>query len=264
MRAHGLDTYYGEGLFLADKQHFDFVYTKVSHGTWNIFSSKSSARVTTEAIFREMRKVEVRGAYAYLLADNQNFHWQKQADAYLESVHHVENNLNIHLHFDVLDIERKYNNTVWKNWLNGYTYPRHFGSMIYEAANYITKNRNRPLLLYMDESTWLECFSWYGYSFQKDYPLLIASYRFNHWEKSLEDVPRNVETLPSLPTEAEDWRIWQYSDKFQAGDFFPDSMEADVNVYNGTLKDMVEWLSFLSPENRQSFSHWDLAIDDIE
>jgi hypothetical protein len=234
-RAEGLDTYYGEGLFYPNKKPWDFIYFKIAHGKKSFFHPVDDF---TKRIVEASEGIPIKGAYSYLLADNQKSHWKAQADAYLEAARYIEDIMGIEIDMDIPDIEGTYNKRLYgRNW----TYSSRFGSMIYEWINYVRNERGKPVLPYMNKSTYHECFIWHGYNFIKDENLIIANYPYRKWNNELLSVPTDADKWnPALPAGKTGWQIWQYSDGYPSNGI-TDSKAIDVNVWNGTREDMLNW-----------------------
>lgn len=236
MRAIGIDVSWHEGAFYPTVKEWDFAYFKVSEGVLNYLEASGDTGKFTRAIASTIGEIEVRGAYHYMRRNDQ-YHWQRQADTYLRAVEQVEGEYKTELHFDVLDIERT-NNTVWRGISLGFTYPQAFGSAVYEWCKYVKERRGKPLLLYMDQYSWVECFTWNNYTFQRDYPLILAQYPLKQWSDALHAKAQAEQ--PELPADASNWLMWQYSDQMPA-DGVTDSQAIDVNVFNGNVADLCNY-----------------------
>lgn len=70
-------------------------------------------------------------------------------------------------------------------------------------------------------------------------PWIVAQYPFRHWVNGLDLEATGASRDPELYPQDRPWNMWQYSDKFPAGDWMPGSSAADVNVWNGSIEDML-------------------------
>lgn len=223
-----LDTYFGEGKLYGEKQHFDGAYVKSAHGAFNYFNSTGKAKTVTEQIIGSAYdNYGSVGLYTYPIALDP-YTGKQQAEAFLESVDYVENTMGVPVPFVVLDFERAGNVDSNGNYLGKYAVKTK------EIAEIVSAERKNTAI-YCGPHTYRELFMWWAHvwrGYQDEFPLIIAQYNYTYWDKELEHIPENDKQpwlLPEIPRE--NVIMWQYSDKFPAGDFFPDSAAADVNVW---------------------------------
>ena len=248
MRAHILDTYFGEGEYFAQYEQFDSVYVKLSHGPYNYLSGTGNAKKVTEQIIASAYEHcgDCIGGYLYPIALDP-YTATQQADAYLEAVFYVENIMQIPVRYHANDLERTNNTDDKGKYLGKYAV----------KTKAITEKLDKELdnvMLYFDPYTYRELFVWWDHvwgGYQNKFDFIIAQYNFSRWDDSLITVP-NDNTQPFLLPEIprENVKMWQYSDKYPAGDFFPDSAAADVNVWLGTDIEFRELLGQLSRWDR--------------
>jgi hypothetical protein len=229
MRKHILDTYFGEGELFAQHQHFDGAYVKLSHGPYSYLSGSGKAKSITEQIIVSAFEHygDCIGGYCYPIAKDP-YTATQQAEAYLDAIHYIENVLQIPIRYHIIDLERTNNTDESGKYLGKYAVKtRHMTELLESELDNV--------MLYFDPYTYRELFVWWKHvwnGYQDDFDFIIAQYNFNKWDDSLITVPRdNTQPflLPEIPRK--NVKMWQYSDKYPAGDFFPDSAEADVNVW---------------------------------
>lgn len=238
MRAHILDTYYGEGKLdtqAADYPGFDGIYFKVSHANTGYLELSSTVGQVTRQIAEAAKDFKTVGIYHYP-ARNDVANWRLQADTYLRQCD-LLNRAGLVVDYDVLDIERTF--IVDSNG----KFPKGHGSAMFEFYKYVVERTQRPFVLYTDPYAYNECFRFYGYTWQDELPWLVAQYPFRHWVSGLDLEAIGESRDPALYPQPADkeWIMWQYSDKFPAGAWMPGSQEADVNVWNGSVDDMLKY-----------------------
>jgi hypothetical protein len=243
MRAHILDTYYGEGQLdtqAADYPGFDGLYFKVCEGAYGYLDAPDkNIRETTLQIAEAAKDFRTIGIYHYPRRHDQGFHWKQQADAYLRQCDLLDK-AGITVHYDVLDVERA--NIINKTGKNKGLFPRKFGSWMYEIYRYVYERTQRPYFLYSDPHAYKEAFRYYGYKWVDELPWIVAQYPYKRWQEELDTEAINKVRKPAVyPIKNRPWHMWQYSDKYPAGDWMPGSQEADVNVWNGSLEDMLAY-----------------------
>ena len=245
MRAHILDTYYGEGELdtqAADYPGFDGIYFKVCEGAYGYLDAPNkNIRETTRQIAAAAKDFKTIGIYHYPRRHDE-YHWKKQADQYLRQCDLLDKD-GITVHYDVLDVERT--NILNKNG----KFPKAFGSWMNEIYKYVYARTQRPYFIYSDPHAINEAFRWYGYTWQDELPWLVAQYPDQPpWKEQLDTEAISGSRNPDIrPQKNRPWIMWQYSDKYPAGDWMPGSQEADVNVWNGSTDDMLKYFG-IEPE----------------
>ena len=236
MRAHILDTYYGEGILdtqAKDYPGFDGLYFKVCEGMYGYMDASGNVGNVTRQIASTAPDFKSVGIYHYPRR-NDEYHWQKQADAYLRQCDLLDQ-AGVVVDYDVQDVERT--NIIGDDG----KFPRAHGYHLQLMYQYITERTKRPMLLYCGPYTKRECFDYYGYTWYKEVPWIIAQYPWRAWNEGLDERAIAGEIDPDTRPVGGDWLMWQYSDKSPAGDWMPDSSAADVNVWNGTVDDMLAY-----------------------
>jgi len=244
MRAHILDTYYGEGILdtqAADYPGFDGLYFKVCEGAYGYLDASGDIGEVTRQIAGTANEFKTVGIYHYPRR-NDFVHWKKQADEYLRQCDLLDKQ-GVTVHYDVLDIERA--NIVNPDG----KFPKAFGSWMNEIYKYVYARTQRPYFIYSDPYGYNEAFGFYGYKWVDELPWLVAQYPYRPWKEGLDSEAINEVRDPNItPLKNRSWVMWQYSDKYPAGDWMPGSKEADVNVWNGSLEDMLAYFGIEQEE----------------
>ena len=236
MRAHILDTYYGEGQLdtqAADYPGFDGLYFKVSHGNSGYMELSGQVGTVTRQIASTAPDFKTVGIYHYP-ARNDLVNWKLQADTYLRQCDLLDR-AGVKVDYDVLDIERRFIVDDKGRFPSGH------GSAMFEFYKYVYARTQRPFLIYCDPYAYNECFRFFNYTWQDKLPWLVAQYPYRNWVSGLDDEAIKGTRSPNLNPQSRDWIMWQYSDKYPAGDWMPGSQEADVNVWNGSVEDMLAY-----------------------
>jgi len=245
MRAHILDTYYGEGQLdtqTADFPGFDGIYFKVCEGAYGYLDAPGEIGQVTRQIAGTAKDFKTVGIYHYPRRHDKGFHWKKQAEAYLRQCDLLDKE-GVTVHYDVLDIERANITNP-----NG-KFPKAFGSWMNEIFKYVYARTQRPYFIYSDPYGYNEAFRFYGYQWVEELPWIVAQYPYKPWKEKLDTEAVNEVRDPDIrPLKNRPWVMWQYSDKYPAGDWMPGSQEADVNVWNGSLEDMLAYFKLEQEE----------------
>jgi hypothetical protein len=236
MRETVLDTYSGEGPLntsAEDYPGFKHIYFKVCEGAYGLLNGSTFDREVTQQIALESKEfgMDTIGIYHYPRRHDE-IHWLRQAEEYMRQCD-ILDNLGVQVNYDVQDVERR--NIVNLN----DKYPQAHGAHLYEMYRYISERTQRPFLLYSDPHTYIECFRWYGYEWQDELPWICAQYYTRYydeaiWNEAVAEL-RNPDTYPANRAPV----MWQVTDKYPAEDWFPQSQEADVNVW------LVDWRQLL-------------------
>jgi len=255
------DTYYGEGRVDQGNQNFPGFrhwYMKVSDGEFGyIGSGKQPYDAVTRHNFmtaknrRDQGDLDTLAAYHFARRQDEGFHWQDQADAYLRQVDWLDAQ-GVVLDYDVLDLEPKGNNIPeHPSW--GYKqFPRGWGSWMWEWYKYVTAHTGRLCLLYGGSSHAYDMFDRWGYEWHRECDWIISSYplRQGDWNQQFHDeILAGLHEMP-LFRQFEYMRnkvvMWQYSDMFPVTGWQLDeeggigSRAADVNVW------LVDWRVLLN------------------
>lgn len=182
----------------------------------------------------------VRMAYHYFrdLGINDPKFWLRQADLYLENV--------MPYRFDahVMDFERKHNKPSMR-----------FGDGTKSWIDYVATETGKKTMLYSNRASYQEYLLPFGQRWMVNYPFMIAQYPYKGWHDNLQGVYDGT-WQPVLPAGHHDWRFWQFSAdgnrKGTENGIIKKSWErtpdVDLQVYNGTLDEMKEWLGLGEPE----------------
>jgi hypothetical protein len=227
MREIVLDTYYGEGPMdttSEDWPDFKHIYFKVCEGAYGYITAGNDAiRETTRQIALESVGMDTIGIYHYPRRHDY-VHWQAQAEEYLRQCDALDK-MGVHVDYDVIDIERR-------NIVNADgKYPSQFGSWAYEIYRFVSERTQRPYLRYHDPYSEVEAFVWYGYEWYKELPWICAQYPTRGFFEQIWDDAVDGVSYPSIRNAARRPVMWQVYDTYPAGDWFPQSRAADVNVW---------------------------------
>jgi GH25 family lysozyme M1 (1,4-beta-N-acetylmuramidase) len=236
MRAQGIDISHNQERYDPSAKKHDFVFLRAS------YNLKKDRKIEQHAA--SIANVPVKGAYHYYRSDKASsdpLFWQEQADFFLEVVKD--------LNFDifVLDFERKYNTPSMR-----------FGAGAKQWIDYVGEQTGKKVLLYSNPSSYQEYLLPYGQHWMNDYPFWCAQYPFYGWNDKL----TNVFSIhggwnPRLPAGHQEWKFWQFSaDGNQRGPengiprmpWHGGNPAVDLDVFNGTLKELLDWLNLEAPE----------------
>lgn len=238
MRAHILDTYYGEGILdtqAADYPGFDGLYFKICEGSYGYMEAGKTIGNVTKQIASCAKDFKTVGIYHYPRR-NDYVSWRKQAEAYLRQCDLLDK-AGVTVDYDVQDVERA--NIVDNQGM----FPAAHGQTLFEIYRYIYERTQRPFFIYSDPYSYKECFQYYGYTWQDELPWIVAQFPFRAWREGLDEEVINAHRHPNTYPQTRKWVMWQYSDKYPAGDWMPDSSAADVNVWKGDIEDMLKYFN---------------------
>ncbi len=233
-RAHGIDVSHHQESFILDKTwgQIDFAIAKFGEGYNSPYSAgalgdfKDFMPLWNEGCAR----VDIRGLYFYQRSPAHGYSWLRQAEEFLEAAR----KLNVQPHLIACDVEGG-NNIIDKSFL----------ADTKRIMDYWKQNSNYTVVLYTNKDTlknkvipvgkaaygieWLDQL--------KAYPLWYAQYWF----------VASPNKQPGTLLEWSDWDIWQYTEsgdskKLVDGTYWRHYGSPDLNVYNGSVLEMKQWL----------------------
>lgn len=216
-RAHGIDISKYDSFFLPDqiKSQLDFAIQRISYG------------VTRDEFFLTLvdgvMQIPIRGGYHYL---SSWYTWREQADKYLDRIAPYD------YHFHVCDFEGAFN-----------TLSTGFAFSAWEWIHYIQRNTGKPCLLYTNPALYNE------YIYPSQMKFGVNWNDVDLWEAQYYFLP-SPDGNPTTPTgRTKPWKLWQYTPKGD-GTLYGVKRDyaCDLNVYNGPLTQMREWLQLNSPK----------------
>jgi len=228
MRATGIDIYQKYQPNYVHQGHHDFIILKVSDG---------SLSKEFERLYAQSELVPLKIAYHYLRSGMEA---QRQIDAFLNTMEGY--------HFDgvAIDFEKIGNSPSMQ-----------FGQILHDTLLGVKAETNKRTLLYSSPSIIQEWLFWYGHTtWVREWPLWIAQWPYYGWNDVMYNVPLTEEWQPRLPAGTVDWKIWQYSaDKNKKGPengimkkyAWSVAPSVDMDVYNGTPAEMMEWFNVTQP-----------------
>lgn len=210
-RAHGLDLSKYDLFFRPEQatSQLDFVVQRISYGT------------TRDEKFDELvpgvMQVPIRGGYHYF---SSWIDWKTQADRYLQYVSPYE------YHFHNCDFEDAFN-----------VLSKDVAKRAWNWIHYVEDKTGRPTLLYTSPSLYND----YIYPSQLQYGINWND--VDLWTAQWFFTP-NPNGTPSTPRgRTKPWKLWQYTDKGDGTKYGVARPTAcDLDVYNGTVQQMMEWL----------------------
>uniref|UniRef100_A0A6M3KTN5 Putative glycoside hydrolase n=1 Tax=viral metagenome TaxID=1070528 RepID=A0A6M3KTN5_9ZZZZ len=231
MRAQGIDFSKHQWGYEATVKAHDFAMVRASIG-W-----VTDIRFTQHV--ESIVDVPVRMAYHYFrsLGISDPLFWRRQADHYLETVYPYC------LDAYVLDFERANNLPSVR-----------FGSGARQWIDYVAEETGKFVILYINPASYQEYLLQYGQTWMNDYPLWVAQYPYKGWNDKLQGVYDGT-WQPRLPAGHKEWKFWQFSAdgnrKGTENGLVKKSWEltpsVDLDVYNGSLAEMKEWLGMGAP-----------------
>lgn len=239
-RPHGFDNNHWNGNFRTPKyppRAIDFSIQKLSEAT-----QLDAAYFTLKD---QMRDIPIRGGYHYFRGQ---WPWEAQMDVFLKALDGYD--------FWALDVEKGYNYAgPMIRGSNPFNKPfAGFVESVPLALNYLKENSNKPGLIYTGAGMWAD----WLLPIQKEllpYDLWVA-----HWQNIRNpEAIANYFTIKGAETMREDWRFWQYDQNGMGGrgkEFGVDSLGLDLNVFNGTLKQLHAWAK---PETAPAMT-WEQSI----
>lgn len=109
-----------------------------------------------------------------------------------------------------------------------------------------TAETNLRSLLYSRSGVIQEWMFHFGVDFirRSEYFLWQAQWPFYGWNDALLNIRDPEYWQPRLPAGVTDWKLWQYSADYNGKGSVHgvDSTDVDLDVFNGTVEDMREWL----------------------
>lgn len=208
------------------KKPIEFVIQRVSYG------GSSGSQVQDELLepmYQQVIKVPIRGAYHYYSSHSP---WKAQADFFLNIV--VKKNY----HFYAIDYETAFN-----------TLDKRTIAEFYEFVKYVKAQTGKKTLVYFNWNVFQTYIKPYGYdSWVNNEDIWYAWYPISTDENPPVSVPR--------PIGMGNWKIHQYG----AGDlantpggnaganYGGGTRGIDLNHYNGTIEDMLDWCLLDKPE----------------
>ncbi len=233
-RAHGIDISYSQEFFDVDANRADiqFIIIRVSNGV------KKDSKF--DQFVEDIADVPIRGAYHYFRserspaksypepADQIWFPWKDQAKLFLECVQGKG------FHFYALDYERNSipmdsKRTVFR--LDNIV-DDSFAENAQAWMRYVAKETGKPVLIYTNAGLYQP--------WMNEWPLWIAQW----------PAKPNRDKKPDLSQiAAADWKFWQYwaekppnrkAKEYGVSD--DPQKNVDLNVFNGTLEEMRQWL----------------------
>lgn len=227
----GVDISSGDGIYtpsLNPPFKVNFVIQKLSYAGWDtgklVTDSKKEANSSVVLSF------SINGAYHYV---GDKASWKSQADYFI----------------DLMD--GKYDFWAWDVEKRGNTYSESFVQGVIPAIRYIYAQTKKPGLLYLNPDIWG---TWYNYAGIQDniVELITASdIKIGLWVAYYKDIRKPDENpeywkvnsgTTNMPRE---WIFWQYDDKGMGNkgkEFGVQSYSLDLNVFNGTLAQLTEWV----------------------
>jgi GH25 family lysozyme M1 (1,4-beta-N-acetylmuramidase) len=214
-RAHGIDVSKWQRYFDASVNPGDiqFIVIRTSYG---MMTDERYSKM-----LESIQPVPLRGAYHYFSSASP---WQSQAKLYLNLVRDAG------FHFHCLDIESAYNKKS-----------AGFAQAARKWMVHVKEATGQPVVLYTNPNIYNTWLAPYG-DWMKEWPLWVAQY-FN-------EPGRNRK--PILPRGVDAWALWQYSADTPPNKkgkvYGVGSGNIDLNVYNGTLEELEQWLGLGAPE----------------
>ena len=205
MRAKGIDISHWQGSF-DNMGNIDFVIIKATEG-WGWVDPEY------ENFLREAQTVPIMGAYHYFRTD---------FEAIDQAEHFYNVTKNKGFHFLAVDYEKTSNNLdedaegeFRKFWL-------HLENLV--------KSDNKPILLYTSPYIYRDNLCTYS-THWLNVPLWMAHYNYQESQTGSPNV-----------FDASGWVFWQWTDQYNGKLYGVGSVNVDQNVYNGTVKQLHEWL----------------------
>jgi hypothetical protein len=197
--------------------------------------------------------VPIRGAYHYFRSEHSpanrtiTFPWEKQADFFLSCVEDKDFDFYA-LDFEVNDICIDRCHEAEENWVTAKDNVDDDGRFTENAQqwmDYVRQESGKPLLIYTNEDLYRK--------WMNKWPLWIAQWRGT-----------GPEATPDLSRiAAEDWKIWQYAVKEKGREYGASSKEIDLDVFNGTLEEMRQWLITLEKKGPNGPAEEVITLRDV-
>jgi len=217
IRPEGIDISFWQQTY-EPKNPIDFIIQRVTTGI--------DVDGAYDQIKEDIQVVPIKGAYHYLRS---SFDWEYQADLFLEwSADHD---------FLVCDVEPT-NNIM----------TRRFAEDAGQFCARVKSISGKETLLYTNRPTYQEHMLMLGVTWMSEWPLWIAQYPYKAWNDRLLEVPDTEKGWnPVTPAGRPGWKFWQYTHKGKGIDWGVDSWDVDLNVFNGTLDELRQWLKIDEP-----------------
>ena len=233
--AFGLDISKYDIHYRASVRPVDFVIQRASYGL------RVDERF--ERLHNDIQPVPIRGAYHYY---NTGVHWQDQAEKFLSVVNGRG------YHFLALDYETYYNN------LNAKSAAEARRIMAFWHAE-----TGQQVLLYCNPNVYETYLRPYG-DWMAEWPLWISQWHSKWWYQ-------NRATGPRLPKGVSQWAFWQYGGDYQHPSglwsvpgynegpaWGVQAKHVDLNVFNGTPKELRAWAGLTQQVNNNPSAGSDL------
>ena len=205
MRAKGIDISHWQGSF-EDNGKLDFIIVKATEGFTYVDPEFKN-------FLNEVQKVPIRGAYHY---------FRTGLDPVAQAIHFVDTTKDKGFHFLAVDYE-KTNNVLDKD--------GEINLWIFWAK--LLTLTNMQVVLYTSPYVYRDNLCAYN-SAWRTAPVWMAHYN------GLD--PQNGSPLMF---EGSQWVLWQYTNTGKGGDHGVGSAAVDLNVYNGTVAQMKQWIGFI-------------------
>lgn len=226
----GIDISKGDGIYIPSLNppiKVNFVIQKLSY-----VGSDTNKLVTDSKMMENLASVlgfSVKGAYHYV---GSKVAWRAQADYFIDLM------------------AGKYDFWAWDVENKGNSYSADFIRGVVPALEYIYTQTKKPGLLYLNPDIWG---TWYKYAeIQEDIVRTItrSDMKIGLWVAYYKDIRRPDEDpeywkvnngSANMPR---NWKFWQYDDKGMGNrgkEFGVQSYGLDLNVFNGTMTQLVEW-----------------------
>ena len=214
MRAKGIDISHWQGTF-EHQGNLNFIILKATEGEIWIDDA-------FEIFLKEAQRVPIRGAYHY---------FRTQYDGIVQANHFWETVQGKGFHFLAVDYEAK-NNKLDKDG----------EAELYDLWVELESLTDLPILLYTSPYVYRDNLCAWD-TFWLNVPLWMAHYNY---EDPQEGSP--------LLFDAPGWKLWQYTNEYNGKYYGVGTEHVDQNVYNGSVKQLHEWLG---PQGEQPMnSKW--------
>ena len=215
MRAHGIAISKYQGRFTmpdAPPYPVDFVIQRMSYG---LRMDESYTQLS-----QDIKDVPIRGAYHYF---SSGATWQDQVDLFLSLADGYD--------FLACDVESAFNNVNATFALGAVSF-----------MNEVKRRTGKRVLLYTNPSVYKQLQALVDPLLLLQFPLWIAQY---WWVAN----PAKNPGMYGMIRDSSDWNFYQYSaDGNNKGALYGVlSRDVDLNVYNGTLDELREWLGEPEP-----------------
>ena len=204
-RAKGIDISKWQ-LSFQNKNNIDFIIQRASYGL--------TRDEKFDQLVLNVQDIERRGTYHYFMS---GFDWLQQAELFLDIV------TGYRFKFLVLDYEQTNNNLTAGS-----------AADAYDMIQYLKEETGKPVLLYTSAYIYRDNLHAYNDAWN-DEDIWIARYYFDDAYAQVND--------PNMLGIREDWKLWQYTDQGNGAEYGVGSTRVDLNVFNGTVEEMDDWLN---------------------